>query len=47
VEGTLEKIELSLADSKHLIEDAGGDPEMVTEPILEYQFVASGVTVKS
>ncbi|MEX0740853.1 MAG: DUF4920 domain-containing protein [Pseudohongiella sp.] len=47
VEGTLEKTELSLEDSKHLIEDAGGDPATVTEPIVEYQFVASGVDVLS
>ena len=47
VEGTLEKVELSLADSKHLVQDAGGDPSTVTEPIVEYQFVASGVEVRS
>lgn len=47
VEGTLEKVELSLAESRHLIEDAGGDPSIVTEPIVEYQFVASGVEVRS
>jgi len=47
VEGMMEKTELSLEDSKHLIEDAGGDPATVTEPIVEYQFVASGVQVLS
>jgi hypothetical protein len=47
VEGTMEKIELSLEDSRHLIEDAGGDPATVIEPIVEYQFVATGVQVLS
>ena len=47
VEGTLEKVELSLEQSKHLVQDAGGDPSTVTEPIVEYQFVASGVEVQS
>lgn len=47
VEGTMEKIELSLADSKHLVEDAGGDPATVTEPIVEYQFIAAGVAIQS
>ncbi|OFE12260.1 hypothetical protein PHACT_03195 [Pseudohongiella acticola] len=46
-EGTMEKVELSLEDSKHLIEDAGGDPTTVTQPIIEYQFVATGVDVLS
>ncbi|MEX1033370.1 MAG: DUF4920 domain-containing protein [Cellvibrionaceae bacterium] len=46
-EGTVEKVQWSLKDSKHLTEDAGGDPDAVTEPIVEYQMVASGVKVKS
>lgn len=46
-EGTLEKVTLSLRDSKHLVKDAGGDPDTVTEPIVEYQMVATGVKVAS
>lgn len=45
-EGTLEKVTLSLEDSKHLVEDGGGDPDSVTEPLVEYQMVASGVVIK-
>lgn len=45
VEGAIEKKQLSLADSKHYVEDAGGDPATVTEAISEYSLVASGVRV--
>ena len=45
-EGTLEKVTLSLEDSKHLVKDGGGDPDSVTEPLVEYQMVASGVVIK-
>ncbi|MCW8195934.1 DUF4920 domain-containing protein [Proteobacteria bacterium 005FR1] len=44
-EGELEKVTLSLAESKHLVEDAGGDPAQVVEPIVEYRLVATGVKV--
>ena len=47
VEGTLEKVEMSLEDTKHYVKDAGGDPTKVTEPRTEYRIVASGVEVKS
>lgn len=47
VEGTLEKVTLSLKDSKHIVQDGGGDPDSVTEPLVEYQMVATGVKVKS
>jgi hypothetical protein len=46
-EGELEKVTLSLAESKHLVEDAGGDPDQVLEPIVEYRLVATGVKVES
>ena len=46
-EGTLEQVTLSLKDSKHLVEDGGGDPNSVTEPLVEYQMVASGVVVEA
>lgn len=45
-EGTLEKVTLSLEDSKHLVKDGGGDPDTVTEPLVEYQMVASGVVIR-
>jgi hypothetical protein len=47
VEGTLEKVTLSLAETRHYVEDAGGDPATVTQPRVEYRIVASGVEVKS
>ena len=47
VEGTLEKVVMSLEDTKHYVKDAGGDPSTVTEPRTEYRIVASGVQVKS
>lgn len=47
VEGTLEKVVMSLEDTKHYVKDAGGDPAKVTEPRTEYRIVASGVEVRS
>jgi hypothetical protein len=47
VEGTLEKVVMSLEDTKHYVKDAGGDPSTVTQPRTEYRIVASGVQVKS
>ncbi len=47
VEGTLEKITMSLDETKHYVKDAGGDPSTVTQPRIEYRIVASGVAVKS
>ena len=47
VEGTLEKVVMSLEDTKHYVKDAGGDPSTVTQPRTEYRIVASGVSVKS
>lgn len=46
VEGTLEKVVMSLEDTKHYVKDAGGDPSTVTQPRTEYRIVASGVQVK-
>lgn len=46
-EGTLEKVKLSLEESKHFTQDAGGDPDTVTEPIVEYRMVATGVRIQS
>jgi Domain of unknown function (DUF4920) len=47
VEGTLEKVVMSLDDTKHYVKDAGGDPSTVTQPRTEYRIVASGVAVKA
>jgi hypothetical protein len=47
VEGTLEKVQMSLEETKHYVKDAGGDPSTVTAPRIEYRIVASGVQVKS
>ena len=47
VEGKLEKVVMSLEDTKHYVKDAGGDPSTVTEPRTEYRIVASGVEVKT
>jgi hypothetical protein len=46
VEGTFEKVTMSLEDTKHYVKDAGGDPATVTEPRIEYRIVAKGVEVK-
>jgi hypothetical protein len=45
VEGTLEKVTMSLADTRHYVQDAGGDPSKVTQPRVEYRLVATGVEV--
>jgi hypothetical protein len=45
-EGTLKEEKLTLEETKHFIKDEGGDPSKVTVPIIDYQFVASGVVVK-
>ena len=47
VEGKLEKVVMSLEDTKHYVKDAGGDPTTVTKPRTEYRIVATGVEVKS
>jgi len=47
VEGVLEKVTMTLDETKHYVKDAGGDPSSVTEPRVEYRIVASGVEVKS
>ncbi|HVF15382.1 MAG TPA: DUF4920 domain-containing protein [Steroidobacteraceae bacterium] len=47
VEGKLEKVVMSLKDTKHYVKDAGGDPSTVTTPRTEYRIVANGVQVKS
>jgi hypothetical protein len=46
VEGVLEKVTMTLDETKHYVKDAGGDPSIVTEPRVEYRIVASGVEVK-
>lgn len=45
VEGSVTEKQLTLAETKHFVEDAGGDPSKVTEPMMDYQFVASGLKV--
>ena len=47
VEGVLEKVTMTLDETKHYVKDAGGDPSTVTEPRVEYRIVASGVAVKT
>jgi hypothetical protein len=47
VEGTLEKVTMSLEETKHYVKDAGGDPSKVTQPRIEYRIVATGIEVKS
>jgi hypothetical protein len=47
VAGTLEKVTMSLEDSKHYAKDAGEDPSKVTVPRVEYRIVATGIEVKS
>lgn len=46
VEGLISEKKLSLKETKHLVEDEGGDPKSVTKPRTEYQMVALGVAVK-
>lgn len=47
VEGQMSEKKLTLAQTKHYVEDEGGDPTKVTEARTDYQFVASGVLVKN
>ncbi|MBY0554399.1 DUF4920 domain-containing protein [bacterium] len=47
VEGTLNAKKLTLAQTKHYVEDEGGDPSKVTEAKTDYQMIASGVVVKN
>ena len=47
VEGALSEKKLSLEQTKHYVEDEGGDPSKVTEARTDYQFVATGVLVKN
>jgi hypothetical protein len=44
--GRLEKIEMPLADAKHMAEDAGLDPDTVTKPEVEYRLVATSVQIE-
>jgi hypothetical protein len=43
--GTLEKTEMTLAQSKHMAEDAGQDPSKITQASVEFRMVASSVRV--
>jgi hypothetical protein len=45
VQGQMSEKKLTLAQTKHYVEDAGGDPTKVTEPRNDYQFEAAGVVV--
>lgn len=47
VQGTLEKVTMTLEETKHYVQDAGGDPSTVTTPRVEYRIVATGIAVKS
>jgi hypothetical protein len=47
VQGQLEKVTMTLEETKHYVQDAGGDPSKVTTPRVEYRIVASGVEVRS
>lgn len=47
VEGKLSKVAMTLEETKHYVQDAGGDPATVTEPRMHYELVASGVQVKT
>lgn len=46
-EGFVKEEKLTLAETKHFVQDEGGDPSKVTEPITDYQFEAIGVVVKN
>ena len=46
VQGELERVAMSLEETKHYVADAGGNPDEVTEPQVEYRMVASGVEIK-
>ena len=45
VQGKVKRKELTLKETKHYIEDEGGDPSKITKAITEYRIVASGVKV--
>lgn len=42
-QGKLAVHKMSLKEAKHMAEDAGKNPDLVTKPITEYRFIASGV----
>jgi Domain of unknown function (DUF4920) len=44
--GHVKAREMSLAESKHMAQDGGLDPNTVTSPQTEYQLVATGVILK-
>jgi Domain of unknown function (DUF4920) len=44
--GHIKSREMSLAESKHMAQDGGLDPNTVTSPQTEYQLVATGVILK-
>jgi hypothetical protein len=44
--GHIKAREMSLAESKHMAQDGGMDPDAVTSPQTEYQLVATGVILK-
>lgn len=45
VEGIIKEEKLTLEQTKHFVQDEGGDPSKVTEAKTDYQFVASGVSL--
>lgn len=45
VEGIIKEEILSLEQTKHFVQDEGGDPSKVTEAKTDYQFEASGVAL--
>jgi hypothetical protein len=45
--GTLEKTEMTLAQTKHMAEDAGQDPAQLTQGSVEFRVVASSVRVST
>lgn len=45
--GKLEAIKMPLAEAKHMAEDAGIDPDTVTEAAQEYQLVATSVVIEA
>jgi len=47
VQGQIEKVTMTLEDTKHYVKDAGGDPAKVSTPRVEYRIVASGIQVRS
>lgn len=47
VEGKMSEKKLSLEQTKHYVQDVGGDPNSVTEGRSEFQIVATGVLVKN